>query len=774
MNFSLQFFMTRQNTASVNFRWLQRLMILAFILTASEIWFFMFVDGVQQHQQQQRQKANITQTTATLSEARSELAATSSGELVFFGGGWNASGYASDRVDIYNVTSGNWTTATLSIARGQLAATSLGNLVFFGGGADSPSIVTNAYDRVDIYNTQNGTWTTATLSQSRYLHAATSVGGVVLFGGGLYILNNVTYISNTVDMYIVAIDTWIQATLSDSRFFLKATSVDSLALFAGGWDGYKYSNIVDIYDSVNNVWFTATLSQARTYFAAASLNDLAFFGGGDQNAITMYSIVDVFNAKTREWNTSSLIEARTWLAASSAGEIVAFGGGNIGNSVATSIVDLYNVTSDSWSLATLSQSRYYLAATSCGNKIFFGGGAYDSNNNNAVSNVVDIFEIPPAFYPLLQPSTPQLMSSNSSTASQINLTVVIVIVIGVVMILIGVGIILFLFIFIKRKKRRQKNIISQSKSLKLQEISMNTTSTISSDSTLHPSTKTYRQNEVPKSSEIVVSNLNSTHYSRISLNELIVEKEIGEGSFGKVYLGKWHNAVVALKFCISGKIEEFIQEINLMISLPPHPNVVQVYGVSIDGIQPVIVMEYCAGGSLDKLLFDSNVKLNEEEMFHLVRGIVSGMLHLHKHNVVHRDLAARNILLSLNKEPKISDFGMSRILVKTNEGKTQTTMGPIGWMAPESLAQRIYSKKSDIWSFGIVVWEIVAQQEPHKDADLVNLALAIRDQYLTPTIPKHCPQKLRQVMEMCWQRDPNQRPTFEAIYSILNDVLAIA
>jgi len=88
--------------------------------------------------------------------------------------------------------------------------------------------------------------------------------------------------------------------------------------------------------------------------------------------------------------------------------------------------------------------------------------------------------------------------------------------------------------------------------------------------------------------------------------------------------------------------------------LPLHPNVVQVFGVSLDGPQPVIVLEYCNGGSLDKLLCDSKVKLNEEYKIQLVRGIAAGLFHLYKHNIVHRDLAARNILLANSNEPKIS------------------------------------------------------------------------------------------------------------------------
>jgi len=200
-----------------------------------------------------------------------------------------------------------------------------------------------------------------------------------------------------------------------------------------------------------------------------------------------------------------------------------------------------------------------------------------------------------------------------------------------------------------------------------------------------------------------------------------------------------------------------------MISLPPHPNVVRMYGVSIDGTQPIIVMEYCAGGSLDKVLYDTEEHISDEQKIRWVHEIALGMCHLHKHSIVHRDLAARNILLSLsdlaNAQPKIADFGMSRVLEQTaSEGNTLNRVGPALWMSPESLAKQIYSKKSDVWMFGMLVYEIVARREPFADKDPLNVSTRIRDEGLTPTIPKECPMVLRELMQMCWKRDPEQRP----------------
>jgi serine/threonine protein kinase len=211
-------------------------------------------------------------------------------------------------------------------------------------------------------------------------------------------------------------------------------------------------------------------------------------------------------------------------------------------------------------------------------------------------------------------------------------------------------------------------------------------------------------------------------------------------------------------------------ELRLMFELPPHPNVVQVFGISTDGPQPVLIMEYCAGGSLGDFLFRRDVNIPIERKIEIVKGIARGVLHLHKHNIVHRDLAARNVLLNQNGEPKVTNFGMSRVLEQKEEGKTKSGIGPVCWMAPESLAAMTYSMKSDVWSFGIVVYEIVAQSEPHKGEDVLEVALAIRDKGLTPKIPSDCPGVLRQIMESCWKKDPYERPTIEAIHAILSNI----
>jgi serine/threonine protein kinase len=133
------------------------------------------------------------------------------------------------------------------------------------------------------------------------------------------------------------------------------------------------------------------------------------------------------------------------------------------------------------------------------------------------------------------------------------------------------------------------------------------------------------------------------------------------------------------------------------------------------------------------------------------------MLHLHNNNIVHRDLAARNILLSATGAPKISDFGMSRVIAEDTGNTTKSTVGPVKWMAPESIKHKEYSKKSDTWTFGVVVWEIVTRQEPYKDEDLMEVGVKIRDEGHSLPIPDDTEPIFKHIMESCFKKEPQDR-----------------
>jgi len=213
----------------------------------------------------------------------------------------------------------------------------------------------------------------------------------------------------------------------------------------------------------------------------------------------------------------------------------------------------------------------------------------------------------------------------------------------------------------------------------------------------------------------------------IKYDELEIISEIGKGGFGIVYLGKWRETPVAIKSLINVEPREraaFQQEANVMKSLRPHANVLLFQGLCLNQNQIMIVTEFMPGGNLWSLL-TSDKKIDRTLTFKFLKGIAAGMMHLSSEGLVHRDLAARNILLTLNLEAKVADFGMSRILTNNESSKTASNIGPLRWMAPESLSRNEYSSRSDVWSFGVLVYEILARDTPYKEMTAAQVAIGI-------------------------------------------------
>jgi len=260
----------------------------------------------------------------------------------------------------------------------------------------------------------------------------------------------------------------------------------------------------------------------------------------------------------------------------------------------------------------------------------------------------------------------------------------------------------------------------------------------------------------------------------IKYRDLTLEETVGKGAYGKVFKASWKlsEQPVAAKSanCIDpSSIDDFVSEVKIMIDLPPHPNVVRILGICLERPDPILVLEYLEGGTLQQLLYNQDVKISDDDKIKLVIGIAQGMLHLHKKNIVHRDLAARNVLLDRRGIPKISDFGLSRFIdPSATKGKTAGKHDvPVRWMAPESLKKE-YSKASDVWSFGITVWEIVTRDKPHKDVNVATLVQNIRDRGVTPGIPSNTPKTLKHLMQLCWAFDKKSRPTMDDISDLLN------
>lgn len=257
----------------------------------------------------------------------------------------------------------------------------------------------------------------------------------------------------------------------------------------------------------------------------------------------------------------------------------------------------------------------------------------------------------------------------------------------------------------------------------------------------------------------------------IKKRELKFGQVIGHGSSGIIYKGKWRHQNVAIKKLteerLIGEREGALKEVQMVMNLRPHLNVIRILGVCVTESEIFIVMNLMHT-SLDKLLYESKEPLSKKDIYTIIQGIVAGMIHLENEKICHRDLASRNICLDKDKVPAITDFGMSRKIISSKAGETITQMGPVAWMAPECFKQ-IYSSKSDVWSFGCVLYEILMRKKPHSECnDLFELAIMIRDEGKIPTIePGNYDQTLIKLMKKCWRYNPEERPTFKKIGKII-------
>ncbi|KAE8600125.1 hypothetical protein XENTR_v10013085 [Xenopus tropicalis] len=267
----------------------------------------------------------------------------------------------------------------------------------------------------------------------------------------------------------------------------------------------------------------------------------------------------------------------------------------------------------------------------------------------------------------------------------------------------------------------------------------------------------------------------------IEASRIRIEKIIGSGEFGEVCYGRLkvpgkREIPVAIKTLKAGYSEkqrrDFLSEASIMAQFD-HPNIIRLEGVVTRSKLTMIVTEYMENGSLDSFLKSRDGQFNIIQLVGMLRGISAGMKYLSDLGYIHRDLAARNILVNNNMVCKVSDFGLSRILEDDPDAAYTTTGGkiPIRWTAPEAITYRKFSSASDVWSFGIVMWEVLAYGErPYWNMTNRDVINSVEEGYRLPA-PMGCPAALHQLMLDCWQRDRNERPRFSLIVSVLDNFL---
>ncbi|CAF0926831.1 unnamed protein product [Rotaria sp. Silwood1] len=279
----------------------------------------------------------------------------------------------------------------------------------------------------------------------------------------------------------------------------------------------------------------------------------------------------------------------------------------------------------------------------------------------------------------------------------------------------------------------------------------------------------------------------------IDYHDLNIDRDdkLGQGSFGVVYKATWNNQTVAVKELHLQKLtrrekRSFVKEITIMSTLGEHPNLVYLYGYTLEPL--CLVMEYVELGSLNYLLHyceDAEIEARITDgriKKKLILGTVLGMIQLHAVNIVHGDLKPQNVLVSKDYTAKVTDFGLATLRGKTSSSIASSLMpedglavcGTAGYMAPELLnSSKSPEYSSDIYSFGVMFNEVIQEEEPYTDQFLNFLGRGpfAAANYTRlgnrPRINSKTPNFLKSLIERCWHAEPQRRPSFEQIFKDL-------
>ncbi|KAG8044614.1 hypothetical protein GUJ93_ZPchr0152g29213 [Zizania palustris] len=233
---------------------------------------------------------------------------------------------------------------------------------------------------------------------------------------------------------------------------------------------------------------------------------------------------------------------------------------------------------------------------------------------------------------------------------------------------------------------------------------------------------------------------------------LQIGEKIASGSSGDLYRGTY--------------LVEFLQEIMILKSVD-HENIVRFYGACTKHRKYLIVTEYMPGGNLYDFLHNKNNTLELPVILRIAIGISKGMDYLHQNNIIHRDLKTANLLIGSGQVVKIADFGVSRH--RPQEGDMTAETGTYRWMAPEVINHKPYDHKADVFSFAIVLWELVTSKIPYENLTPLQAALGVR-QGMRPEIPAKVHSRLSKLIKRCWDENPRVRPFFSEITVELEDI----
>ncbi|XP_054803367.1 serine/threonine/tyrosine-protein kinase HT1-like [Prosopis cineraria] len=258
------------------------------------------------------------------------------------------------------------------------------------------------------------------------------------------------------------------------------------------------------------------------------------------------------------------------------------------------------------------------------------------------------------------------------------------------------------------------------------------------------------------------------------LSQLFIGNKFASGAHSRIYRGIYKQRAVAVKMVrIPAQDEEkrslpgqqFKSEVALLSRLF-HPNIVQFIAACRKPPVYCIITEYMSQGNLRMYLNKKEpYSLSTETILRLALDISKGMEYLHSQGVMHRDLKSTNLLLDDEMRVKVADFGTSCLETRCRE--TKGNMGTYRWMAPEMIKEKPYTRKVDVYGFGIVLWELTTALLPFQGMTPVQAAFAVSEKNQRPPLPENCQPALAHLIKRCWAANPSKRPDFSEIVSVL-------
>ncbi|XP_044511950.1 serine/threonine-protein kinase STY46-like isoform X2 [Mangifera indica] len=255
----------------------------------------------------------------------------------------------------------------------------------------------------------------------------------------------------------------------------------------------------------------------------------------------------------------------------------------------------------------------------------------------------------------------------------------------------------------------------------------------------------------------------------IDASLLTYEYKIASGSYSDLYKGTFYSQDVAIKVLTAEHLNEnlqneFAQEVYIMRKVR-HKNVVQFIGACTRPPRLCIVTEFMSGGSMYDFLQKQKGGFELPSLLRIAIDVSTAMNYLHQNNIIHRDLKTANLLMDENGVVKVADFGVAR--VRDQSGVMTAETGTYRWMAPEVIEHRPYDHKADVFSFGVVLWELLTGKLPYEDLTPLQAAVGVVQKGIRPPIPRHTHPKFMELLERCWQQDPSLRPEFSEILEFL-------